>query len=89
MNGIIDKVTFEGLVGGLVEIQQRLMCIKELMNEHRIVKYKNKECIIIETLPCNKSLTIKISCLDDFDREIEVGLNEFWDNGNVTEYILE
>ena len=89
MYEFVDKVRFEGLIAGILEIRQRLRCVKELMHQYRIFTYDNKECIIVETLPSDGVLTVLISYLDDYSKEIEVELNKFWDYAKITEYVLE
>jgi hypothetical protein len=94
--GIVDKVSDIGMLAGLTEIRRRLRVIKEQMHEGSIWIYQNRECIVVETLPNNRELSIAVCFLDDFDDIIYtrtknkiIGLNKFWDNAELTDWVLE
>ncbi len=86
--GIVDKVSDLGLVYAFGRYEIRLRYALSKLKEHRIFQYKDKEVIIIETLPTKNKFTIIVWDINS-DWEEEINVIEFFDKAIETEYILE
>jgi hypothetical protein len=85
---IVDRVTDLGLIYAFSRYEIRLRYAVKKLKEYRIFNYKNKEVVIVETLPRKNKLTILVEDINS-DWQEDVNVVEFFDKAIETEYVLD